>query len=794
MGHGNSNKLYITHAEHAGDLGQHSASSSGYKTKQQVPHPRAQTPFDCCALSFQPFEHPVCARNGDGTGFVFDLVNIIPWLKQHNNTNPITKEPLLPNDLIKLNYSRKPSGEIHDPISFKPFNEHSHIVAIATTGNVFLAESIRGGNDLLEDKTFKSDDVITLQNPHGLPTESPLTGAAAVAMAAKNEEKAKISVPKAVSEAKKAVPWNISPYSSGAPGASLTSTSVDPQTQSSKLLWDEEELMFEEISNPPKGKGKEKDVGKRRAYVRVITSLGGSLNLELYCEKAPKTCYNFLMLARAGKYDNCLFHRLIPGFMAQTGDPIGTGAGGQSHWGTPFRDEYDLKGAVKHDSRGIIAMANKGAGTNGSQWYVTFRATPHLDNKHTVFGKLVGGEEVLDTLEKLPRKEGTERPAKPVRITEVVIHQDPFETYKTRLAKKLARRAEAISEEPKISQKLPGDNINWFGVKVGRGDGSSGSTPGAGVGKYLGSKRPLELEGVNKDLPIEESKKRKRLGFATYPLKLLSPKLAQDIVAIVYVLSYGGGLVNGDHVKLNVDAVTILTSSIHEGSTKVFKTRPGDRPSTRLGPAAHTVPNVTTYVTEATVAPGSALFLLPDPVTCFRAASYSQTQRITLSSDASLVLLDWVTSGRRALGEEWVFSRYHSLNEVFLDGHCIARDITLLEDLPHVEIPDTSQCQGLSRTLQERLKPYSCYATLILVGPLVQRVIAHLNKVYQSTTVFKIASPARMIWAMSPISEGKGYILRAAGVETEDVKDWLRESLRGFEDVVGVDTYLKLFV
>ena len=78
---------------------------------------------------------------------------------------------------------------------------------------------------------------------------------------------------------------NVSPYSSGLPGASLTSTSVDPTTQTSRLVWDEEELMFEAISNPPKGKGKEKDVGKRRAYVRVITSLGGSLNLELYCEK-----------------------------------------------------------------------------------------------------------------------------------------------------------------------------------------------------------------------------------------------------------------------------------------------------------------------------------------------------------------------------------------------------------------------------------------------------------------------------------------------------------------------------
>ncbi len=97
----------------------------------------------------------------------------------------------------------------------------------------------------------------------------------------------------------------------------MTSTSVDFQAEGAQLLWDEEELMFEAISNPPKGKGKEKDVGKRRAYVRVVTTLGGSLNLELYCEKAPKTCYNFLMLARDGKYDNCLFHRLVPGFMVR---------------------------------------------------------------------------------------------------------------------------------------------------------------------------------------------------------------------------------------------------------------------------------------------------------------------------------------------------------------------------------------------------------------------------------------------------------------------------------------------
>lgn len=88
---------------------------------------------------------------------------------------------------------------------------------------------------------------------------------------------------------------NVSPYSSGLPGASLTSTSVDPTTQTSRLVWDEEELMFEALSNPPKSKNKESDVGKRRAYVRMVTSLGGSLNLELYCEKVMYYCPTYVI-------------------------------------------------------------------------------------------------------------------------------------------------------------------------------------------------------------------------------------------------------------------------------------------------------------------------------------------------------------------------------------------------------------------------------------------------------------------------------------------------------------------
>lgn len=525
MGHGNSDKMYITHAEHSGMFGQHTASTSGYKQKPQTPHPGNLTPFDCCALTSQPFQNPVCARNSDGTGNVFELTNIIPWLKQHNNINPVTQEPLAPSDLIPLHYARKASGEIHDPISFKPFSQHSHIVAIATTGNVFLAESVKGGKDLVADVSFKKSDVITLQNPHGMPSASVPAPSASKASTQPEKSKAvtKAATNPAIAKTKASQPWNVSPYSTGLPGASLTSTSVDPQTATSRLVWDEEEIMFEAISNPPKGKGKEKDVGKRRAYVRVVTSLGGSLNLELFCEKAPKTCYNFLMLARNGKYNDNLFHRLIPGFMIQTGDPTGTGAGGESYWGTPFRDEYDMKGAAKHDGRGVVAMANKGPSTNGSQWYVTFKATPHLDKKHTVFGKVVGGEDVLDALEKLPVKPGTERPAKPIRITEVIIYQDPFEDYKERLAKKLAKRAEADSnpEANKPPEKKPGHDMNWFGVKVGT-EAQPAIAAGGGVGKYLNikanNKRPLSAASPapEADIGVEEGKKKRRLGFGDF--------------------------------------------------------------------------------------------------------------------------------------------------------------------------------------------------------------------------------------------------------------------------------------
>jgi peptidyl-prolyl cis-trans isomerase-like 2 len=157
-----------------------------------------------------------------------------------------------------------------------------------------------------------------------------------------------------------------------------------------------------------------------------------------------------------------------------------------------------------------------------------------LDKKHTVFGNLVGGEDVLDTLEKIPIKAGTERPAQPVRITDIIMsvlfstisncshcsrrsYQDPFEEYKIRQEKRRARKAQA-EEEARIgvkAEKKDGDNMNWFGTKLGEGGTSEGSGSG-GVGKYLGLKRPLHSPSVAPARSHEEGQKKRRLGFGDF--------------------------------------------------------------------------------------------------------------------------------------------------------------------------------------------------------------------------------------------------------------------------------------
>jgi len=146
--------------------------------------------------------------------------------------------------------------------------------------------------------------------------------------------------------------------------------------------------------------------------VEVSTSVG-SFVVELYVAHAPKTCRNFLELSRRGYYNGTPIHRIVPGFVIQAGDPTGTGRGGDSAFGGPFEDE--IRRELKHTGAGVLSMANSGPGTNKSQFFVTLAPTPHLDGKHTVFGRVYSG---MCTVERLSRVAvgPDDRPREPVKI------------------------------------------------------------------------------------------------------------------------------------------------------------------------------------------------------------------------------------------------------------------------------------------------------------------------------------------------------------------------------------------
>ncbi len=127
-----------------------------------------------------------------------------------------------------------------------------------------------------------------------------------------------------------------------------------------------------------------------KKYTATLVTPNGDIVVELFADKAPKTVNNFVALARDGYYDGVTFHRVIKGFMAQGGDPAGTGRGGP---GYVFGDEFHP--SLRHSGPGILSMANAGPGTNGSQFFITHAATPHLDNKHTVFGRVTQGMDVV---------------------------------------------------------------------------------------------------------------------------------------------------------------------------------------------------------------------------------------------------------------------------------------------------------------------------------------------------------------------------------------------------------------
>jgi len=131
-----------------------------------------------------------------------------------------------------------------------------------------------------------------------------------------------------------------------------------------------------------------------KKYTAILHTSRGDITVDLFAKQAPATVNNFVFLARDGFYNNTTFHRVIGGFMAQAGDPTGTGTGGP---GYRFNDEPGAL-ALQHNSEGILSMANAGRNTNGSQFFITYGPTPHLNGRHAVFGKVSAGLDVLRSI------------------------------------------------------------------------------------------------------------------------------------------------------------------------------------------------------------------------------------------------------------------------------------------------------------------------------------------------------------------------------------------------------------
>jgi len=168
--------------------------------------------------------------------------------------------------------------------------------------------------------------------------------------------------------------------------------------------------MAKQWSTPPA-----MQIDHKKKYKAHMETDKGTMVIELFADKTPKTVNNFVFLSRENYYDGVIFHRVIDNFMVQGGDPTGTGRGGP---GYKFADEFDA--SLKHDKQGILSMANAGPGTNGSQFFITHGPTPHLNGKHTVFGQVVEG---LDVLMSIPARDPGNVNAPAVKIIRVTIEE-----------------------------------------------------------------------------------------------------------------------------------------------------------------------------------------------------------------------------------------------------------------------------------------------------------------------------------------------------------------------------------
>ncbi|XP_022666949.1 peptidyl-prolyl cis-trans isomerase-like 2 isoform X3 [Varroa destructor] len=448
-------------------------------------------------------------------GVVYDLENIAPFIKKFG-IDPTSGKKLEAKSLITLHFKKNADGMYHCPVLFKVFNENSHIVALKTTGNVYSYEAVEQLNfkaknfkDLLDDSPFTRADVIHLQDPQNLEKfnlsafyhlknnlrledESAKKDPRANLKHINNETRDILDTldkehkpPAAKVESGSEKPardrFNAAHFSTGAAAASFTSTAVDPSTRVEAAILEDDVVRYSMV--------------KKKGYVQLTTN-HGNLNLELLCDIVPKTCENFIKLCEREYYDGSIFHRSIRNFILQGGDPTGTGRGGESAWGEPFSDEF--KSHLVHQGRGVLSMANSGPNTNKSQFFITYRSCRHLDNKHTVFGKVVGGLPTLQTIEEI-ETDNKDRPIEEVRLIKATVFVNPFQEADDELAKKRDEE-KAIQEGEELKERRRENSK----VKL--------KTFSTGVGKYINPELKKKTFAKALQEPIPSVKKQKTSG------------------------------------------------------------------------------------------------------------------------------------------------------------------------------------------------------------------------------------------------------------------------------------------
>lgn len=428
--------------------------------------------FDSCCLSLDTVTtKPMGLCDQSGYCYVFECDNVVKFLEKFR-VHPVSGHKVTTKDLFELKFHKNKEGQYHCPVICKLFNQHTKIVANRKTGHVYSFEAVQQLNlkpnflrDLLTDEPFETiDDIVTIQDP----SQADLKWNVSEFHYVKNKLKIdddtsdsnirdldKSSILKStleeyqkkageIGETYKRIVGgpvrdnadeelnkiNSAIYSDGALSSSITSTVMPVVNQQRAARLNEEQILYPRI--------------KKKGYAQLMTNFG-PINLELFCDRTPKTCHNFLILITRGYYDDTPFHRLIKNFILQGGDPTGSGSGGQSAWGEPFQDE--CHGDLKHEGRGVLAMANSGPNTNKSQFYITLRGVwDHLDGKHTVFGRVVGGLETLDRIESEIETDRNDRPKKELKIVRAFKYVDPFEDVQKALAEECRAEAEARSK------------------------------------------------------------------------------------------------------------------------------------------------------------------------------------------------------------------------------------------------------------------------------------------------------------------------------------------------------------